>query len=370
MTTISQRSMRERHLVGQPGQLAHLSIRRNKIGTFVNKDPQQVERKTLTIDTYTDGADYVLTIEGRTLTYTATTADADTSGVASSLADAINADPQIRQLVNAEASAAVITLESNLEGFSFSASESDAKMTLADVQSADQADPIPFGRGLFSGGASSTDSPDQLRLAKLPDAADVPGTTYQATPTVIDSATYGLTLEYPDGLQQAIGSFTASGSATAQEIVEGVAAAVDAEGITGLSATEDDATISVTVPEGHRLLANAAIWSDLTITSSLESEDLFIGISLLAQDEELQRDGTDGYAPNSAMEILESDGEVYVENDEGPTKSDPVYIELADGDDKGKFFKSSSPTRRKLDCLEWFASYPGDDRAILRVKAK
>ena len=123
MSTISQRSVRSRHIAGIIGALAVMSFRRNRITTGVNSDPQRAMSKTLTIDTYTDGADYVVTLEGRTITYTATTADANTTGVASSLAAAINSDPQVRGFLKATPAAAVITLEGLLPGLSFSAYE-------------------------------------------------------------------------------------------------------------------------------------------------------------------------------------------------------------------------------------------------------
>lgn len=365
MSTISQRSMRDRRIAGKAGMLAVLSHKRNRITTCTNSDPQRRMSKTLTIDTYTDGADYVVTLEGRVITYTATTADANQSGVASSLAAKINADPQVRGFLKATANAAVISLEALLPGLEFSASESDAKMTLADVNSALQADSIPFGRVVVFAGDSVLDAPDKNKLVKLPDAADLSGEVHVLTPDVQDTTAYDIVIIGPNGARSTA-AYTSDGSATAQEIVEGQKAAIDALSITGLTTSEDDAALTINLPLGYSLEYEAPNYSAASFTAEVGLDDIFAGISVFTQDEEALDASGNAYAPNSAMMVLEGDGDIFVDNAESVNRGDAVYVELADGDDKGKLYKSSSATRAALSAVK-FQEDTGDSLAIARL---
>jgi len=362
--TISQRDVRNRRIAGKAGMLAYLSIRRNRIGSFTNADPQRRMTKTVTVDTFTDGATYALTIEGRVVSYVAVTADTNVAGVAASFAAAINADPQARQIVNASAAAAVITLTGNLPGVSFSVSESDAKLTLADVLSALTADPIPFGRVLFYGSASVV-SPYPNKLVKLPDASDLTGDSFVMTPAVANTTAYNLGLIDPAGARYTA-AYTSDGTATAQEIVEGQKSALDALSITGLTSSEDNAALTLNLPYGWSLDYEAPRYSSVVKTAGAAIGDLFAGISLFTNDEPYNAAYPNSYGPNSVLSALEGNGSIFMDNAEGVSRGDACYVELADGDDKGKLFRTSSATRALLPMMR-FESDEGDDLAIVKL---
>lgn len=365
MSTISQRSVRDRHIVGKAGMLALLGIKRNRIITATNSDPQRRMSKTLTVDTFTSGADYVFTIEGRVLTYTAIAGDTNQAGVAAKLAALINADPQVRGFVQAEAASAVITLTALYPGLEFSASESDSKLTLADVNSALQAASIPFGRVVFYAGESVLSAPDKNRLVKLPAASDLSGDTFILTPSVANATAYNLTLVGPAGARYTA-AFTSDGSATAKKIVEGQKSALDALSITGLVVTEDDAALTVALPHGFDLEYEAPRYTSVAQTPGTSILDAFAGIAVFTQDEPALDASGNAYAPNSAMMILEGDGDIFVDNSEGVLRGDACYVELSSGANQGKLYKASSATRALLPMVR-FQEDSGDALAIARV---
>jgi hypothetical protein len=76
------------------------------------------------------------------------------------------------------------------------------------------------------------------------------------------------------------------------------------------------------------------------------------------------------HAANAGMMVM-SDGLIWVENSESPTKGDDVYVELNSGSANcGKFFKTSSSTRVRLTGFAWDRaerSTQSDGIAVLKV---
>ena len=76
------------------------------------------------------------------------------------------------------------------------------------------------------------------------------------------------------------------------------------------------------------------------------------------------------YPANHGFRAL-TQGPIAVERDDAATvaKGDPVFVELASGDDAGKFFASASSTRVQLGALTWERDgrTPADGLAFVRA---
>lgn len=125
--------------------------------TLFNKAPQAVQVTTMAVSTYTDAATYTFTITvgGQTVTieYVATTADADTTGVAEALVALVNATGDLRGFLSASNSTNTITFTGTSPSISFVVAESDAKLgTPSTTTTAATANPVAFARAMVDQG--------------------------------------------------------------------------------------------------------------------------------------------------------------------------------------------------------------------------
>lgn len=166
--TISQRQVRSRRLPGKPGQLYDLT---NEQIDFTNAYPQAVQVSTITVGgTPAEDDEYEVVVNGVDVLVSASDGD-DKAAVAEALAQAINNDPAIRATVEAEAAGDVVTLTGLIPGIPFTLESDTGDLTVATSDSPEEADPIPFGRVCFRGGASDV-APYPNRLGRLPEAGD------------------------------------------------------------------------------------------------------------------------------------------------------------------------------------------------------
>jgi hypothetical protein len=351
----SQRQIRDRMPRGRAGLLVFASGKRNLRSTRVNADPQARFSRTLTVDSYLDGHVYSIEIDGEIVSYTAVTADTNTTGVATKLAAKLAANPVVGGLLSISRVGAVITLTARWINVDVPMINTNARLTLGAATPSVPAQAVPYGRILFEGSAAQSEGNKRARLAN---AAALNQASVTLTPTVANTTVYDIRLIAPSGAAY-IATYTSDGSATAQEIVEGLKAAVDAVApfvAAGGSSTEDDATITITLPYFWRYEINGARWGTVVNVASKTADDVFAGVSLLSQavaPDSYEAD-VDGYPPNSTMNLLSRLGEVFVEVDFSVSPSDPVYVELASGANQGKVFKTPSATRQLMSKLRWY----------------
>lgn len=375
LNSIHQKSIGNRRPVGKVGMLDKLSYKRNHLETGVNASPQRVASKTLTVSTFTADAEYAVTIEGRVIKYTAVAGDTNQSGVASRLAVEINGDSQVRGLVQAVAASGVITLSSLLPGFNFSASTADAKMTLVDVNTALDADAVPFGRLVFY-------APDEQVLG-LDDDGNVP----VKLPEVSDYAAKRYTITLVGGPQNNTdyrvvlngGEFyslvTSDADATEDEILGGLATALQlAAGVTAIKSASYEAgsgELLVEVDSPDDSISLGAEYN-LLIEDVREATDLNALVAGFAtfnmSTEGGYRDGKmiGEYKPNEPMQLLTADGDIFLESSESITRGGKVYVGLA-GAERGLCFASPGADRLDVsDMMCWWRNVDGDI-ALLRM---
>lgn len=365
-----QTSVRTSRKRGRVGQLAHTSSGgRNHIDTFINADPQRRWSRTLTVDSFNAGDVYDITINGRRVAYTAVSGDTDASGVAAKLKTAIESDPVAGGVVTVTRVGAVLTLTGRWPGFDVDVSKASARETLGAATAALTATPVPFGRVLFAGSAAAKAG---NKRAKLPAAADLSLASHALTPVVANSTAYSVDVISPEGTKYTSAPYTSDVSATPKEIVDNVnlaIAALSAFIAAGGAVADDDAVLTVTLPDGWTLNASGALWGNVR-TAPVNADAKFVGVAVFSHTvapDVFEGGDADGYGPNSTMDVLTGNGEIWVEVDAATAPSDPVYVELA-GDDAGKLYKTSTATRARLRRLRWYEDNDGADGiAIVRV---
>lgn len=374
INTASQRTARHRRYqarIGQPTKNDYL----NRVITGLNNTPAASKVITVTVTDPGDGVDIayaILDADGDVIASLTTNTGTGNGAneIAALIAIDINADADARGLVSAESSTNTVIVTGGFPGFDFGFDDSSASLSEATTTAAAEAADIPFGVGCLllsipqdAQPTSGYNRPDYMvgraSNALLTAQADV------LTPLAVNDATYHVTVEV-DGLTY-VASTTADASATVKEIVEALVAVLN--GILPANtvvATEDDAAITLTselagkpFKVGAGSNAAGATWTHTTNAGLLtDINKALLGVAHIADDNENATiSATEAvYPANAGVKILEC-GFIAVENSQGVSLGQAVYIELDSGSaNRGKFFNSSSSTRVLLEGYQWVRS--------------
>lgn len=337
--------------------------------TAANEDPQAVQIDTVTVDSAVDDTLYTYEINGITVQIDSGTG-ATTTTIAAALAAQHDSLPLVRGVVAAVPVAAVITLTGLIEGNSYALTESDTRLTAASVQAAAAADAVPFGRLVVDDGLETGGAGEQLgRLAKSTaftaqvhtlEILFVASST--VTVTVRDAAGDVLaqaddvdadtnTDTTADAIRDALNGLLPANSVIVSSPGGGSGDVVFTAELAGLQ-------FSVEVGTNEEGEAGGAIVGQTNTTgpSATTSMNLAaLGISEFSINDPTTTIGglTGEYAPNARMRVLKR-AAVWVERPStGVSPGDQVFVELAVGDDSGKFFNADSATRARLLNAEW-----------------
>lgn len=290
--------------------------------SLINSAPQTAQVSTLTVGgSFSAGNTYEFTIDGVSFEYEAVSGDTNNTGVATAIKNLINAEPLVNGGVIATSSAAVVTITSRSAGRAFVIADVDytgGTLAAATSTANDEADAIPFGRLVIDNGEGK---------ARVAAAAAMTARSVQFTPTVVNSALYEIMVGY-DGKTYRV-AYTADGSATAQEIVEGLKTAADATLPAALTTTEDNSVLVITAATAGDAF-EAGPSSNLTAAWTAGSNLAELARGVTAIDHSYPRDsaGDDGgYPPNSVMTVKRS-GRIHVATEDTVSTSSDVYVRV------------------------------------------
>lgn len=372
-STITQSSVLSRRPAGRAGQVS--GDLGNRVHTYLSA-LGLAQISTVTLTNWSADRTYAATINSTVITITSPTGDADVTGAAVRLAAAINADASVGGQVRATSALGVVTLTSILPGLSFTlAGSTDA--AAASVQSATAPSDVKIGRALLSGGQASIsfDSYSQRQangFIKLPLFANLTARVVHVTPTAANSVQYGLVITLDDGSQYSF-AITSDGSATAQEIVEAQVAAFPAALSGIITATEDNAKLILTAAAGRQFQVSTYGVGVQVVAVSVAGDDaqrLFVGVSAI--DDTMEYAAAEGnelvYVGGHPVGVL-VEGEILVLNSQSVNPGDPVYVEMASGDDNGKLYNTPSATRLPYFRAQWLRrASTSDDLAWIQIR--
>lgn len=365
-------------LIGFVGQA--LEDRTTRSLTLTNSNPQAAQVTTMAVSSYSDGGVYTFTVTvgGSTtsISYTATTADSDTTGVATSIVALFNDTETVRGLVAATSSTNTITFTGQTPGISFTVSESDAKLgTPSTTTSAASADTVSFGRAMIDTGHSGGS-----RLGHVPTTASFSAQVITITVTTGSGATFTPQVSI-NGLVftgDAVAHNT-DAATTATDIAAEINAIAPAE--TVIATTSSGSVIITAEVEGAEfeadiLVAGAAFDATKVYTTgpsrSTSLRRALAGVSMRDEHvENLTRGGDDpAYPANYGVKTLAA-GRIVVSNDQSISLGDDVYVSLASAT-KGQFYNTAATDRVYLppEVAEWDRDEPSShsaDIAVLRI---
>lgn len=372
--------VRTERIIGFIGQA--MIDHNTRLLTLTNSNPQAAQVTTMAVSSYSDGADYVFTVTSggstKTITYTATTADADTTGVAASIVTAFNATEEVRGLIAATSSTATITFTGQTPGISFTISESDAKLgTPSTTTAAASADAVSFGRAMISTGFSGAS-----RIGHVPTTSSFTAQVITITITTGAGATFTPQIK--------INGQTYTGDAVAHDTDAATTATAIATEINALMPTE---TVIATTSTGDVILtaevegaefeadiiaAGAAVTATKVLTTGPSRSTSLVralaGVSVRDESiENVTRGGDDPAYPANYGVLTLAAGRIVVSNADGVSLGDAVYVSLASAT-KGQFYNAAGTDRVYLPpaVAEWDRDEPSgsaQDVAVLRINS-
>ena len=302
-------------LQGRAGDPFDSAIAKDDI-SLINASPQAAQVATVTI-TAQNSTLYTVTINGVSVTYTS-----DASGtqaeISAGLQAAILAEPAISGLVDPSGSTTLV-ITSRQAGLAFTIAVG-ANLSAAATTASAAAAALPFGRAVLRDASN-------VQGCQLIAASAFTASSIEFTPTAVNSTLYRINLTV-DGEVYVI-SYTSDGSATAQEIVEGLKAAADLLTIPNVVTSEDDSVFLVESANGSSISAQPTSNLAMVVTNGDTLESLLAGVSLRQDTEDpSQTGGVDGYAPNANCSIRRM-GRVRVATEASCSPGDKVYVRVA-----------------------------------------
>ncbi len=375
-----QISVRDRRLQAFIGQLASEvdKIERN----YVNEDPQAQQVSTIVADSFSAAADYIFSFNGVAFTMTEDGTGANVADVASQLVAFIESQGAISGFVTVvDDSVDTVTLTSRLSGYSFTLTDTDAKLTTATTTAAADADTVQFGRALARTGfaASGTleieDSIERAALAAVGlftaqvdtwTVAD-PGTGQVLTASLsIDSlaesvvaqvATTGTLNTDLDNLAVNLNAALVDIGSDAYVTVAGPAGAPGAGELEFTAAIAGAGFTTMVTCDDSAGYPAITLASNKALSTALSRA--FAGMARRVSDEEAALDfdnaSTASYEANATMLVVER-GEVWVDNADTLALGDQVFVDLTAAE--GKFYNAAGANRVPLDPrrAEWVKS--------------
>lgn len=311
--------------------------------TLVNNNPRTAQVATITYTGFTGTKSILLD----NVLIEASGGSIDLLCTAMTLA--INSEPLVSGLVSAVADlgANTVTITARNAGVGFTISEvadTGAEQAIAATTADDDADPVPFGRGLIRDSTSDT-------RARLAATGGLSAKVYDVTPTNVNAVTYGVTVHLQDGSGQSYGfEYLSDGSATVQEIVEALVAGLNGQlPANTVIATEDNTKVTLTAEIAgldftvETTVDLTAVWTEagVTVGNATDINKMFCGVAMEDLTQRGNDDGTNEYGPNQPMRVRRSRPLYVVCEDGQPNPTDPVYIGVG-STHEGKWRKSAS----------------------------
>ena len=352
------------------GMLADSSLL-NDHESAVNADPQAVDVWTVLVASVTNSFEYVLTFDGVTVSYTSD-GSASKAEIADGLAEAINTEPVVRGRFEAVSDGVDTIVITGLQPADVTVlTDNTADLTTTHTTTADEADPIPFGRLIMSAGFD-----DGARLCRL---AASSGMTAQVDTLTIDYAAnevYLIDITIEGVTYKFAVNADTDDATTSAAIFNAINARMPANSVV---ATNPAATSVVLTGEvaGKVFVTSvgteSATVANLSLAHTTVGTDVndALGVSLHTYDEEDTARETDEivYPANAGVHYARK-ARVAVEQSAAVTDGGAVYVELGVAADNGQFFASSSATRVLYSRAKWERnedSSANDDVAVLRI---
>jgi len=372
----------------QPNGVGVIALVGSTTIDLINSAPRTGQVSTLTPSAGTAGETLVLTILpagesiAASLSLAITASHSTDVLLGAAIAAAWNSNPAFYGWATAAANGATgvvtitaaefagaLTLTASVDG-----GTGTTTVAVATSTASANADAIPFGRLVVSTGYSTvrefgpnaTPKCVLARSSRLTARADAITLTYEA------AIAWTVSVEF-EGTTYTASVTMAVDADTSVTAMQAAIAGVLPTG--GPVATNAGAVLTITAPVGYsmaswsRFAAGAATAAASTAATGEGINDVVRGVSVATVAEEQPVGGGDPVYPGGAGLAAMDNGVIHVETAENPTFRDPVYVDISDSTEAGRFYTSAGPNRIRLRGASWGRSYSSLNRAELALKA-
>jgi hypothetical protein len=357
---------------------AHADLGPCDVLSGINSSPGAVQVDTVTITNYVDGKTLTWTIDGIAFSYAMTTADADTTGVAHSIVQQVQAEPLFGGKLVATHLLGVITLTGRFPGVGWTIVSTGtwiADFTVANVTATAAGAALPYGRLCLDDGQVTGRSCKKVKLAS---AANCSARVVSAIPSHEDATRFTASVTVYDRTYEAsydstaghtVANICAALKATLNAQLPASTVAVDDPGSAALSFTAEVAGLAFEYSFGAD---KVGLWTitETTYTKATDVNELAAGIALRSDSIETNSDTVPGYPANRACSIMRQ-GRVVVQTPSLVVPTKRVFVRMASAttasplgsfdDDAGAGLVELDPKR-----FRWIAGL-STTRAVLQV---
>ena len=359
---------------------AHADLGPCDVLSGINSSPGAAQVDTVTITNYVDGKTLTWTIDGVAFSYAMTTADVNTTGVASSIKAQMQQDPLFGGKFYATSALGVVTLTGRFPGVGWTLVATGtwaADFTVANPTASAAGAALPYGRLTVDDGQVTGRSSKKVKLAS---SANLTARIVVLTPTIGGAASTGFYVNIKVKGILYEGSYLGDGTATVQEVVEGLTTDLNAKlPAAPVVVTENNTTLiltaevaGLTFEYGFGSNDSTNTWA-VTSDTGLKSDDVneaASGIALRSDSIETNSDTVPGYPANRACSIMRQ-GRIVVQTPTQITATKRVFVRMASATTAsplGSFDDDAGTGLIELDSrrFRWIAAL-STTRAVLQV---
>lgn len=282
--------------------------------------------KTVTVDTAANSREYSIVLCGLTVSITSD-ASATVTEIATAFKNEINDNFPENGRVSASSALGVVTITGLQPGEDFGLYTLDAYLTVATTTAASNADPLQFG-------AVVCRTSDGLGVA-APSPNTPVAQVWHATPDADNTLEYMLGVRLIDDGRIYVASYTSDGSATVQEIVEGITADLNAKlPASTVAATEDNTKVILTAEvagTAFEVFSAAGVGGTWTLAEATANVSIGLDNPLVGVVEFVAFRPTGQIEPDENCNVVTGADGIWLKPENAPASiASPVYVRHTD----------------------------------------
>lgn len=345
-------SIEARERMGQAFLGMHAFANDNdRLATLINRAPQAAQVDEVTVSTATDGASYVVTIQGVAVTIVAGTGSTKTS-IRDQLIAAINTTVEVRRFVAAASSDTdKFRVTALVPGVGHTIAVG-LLLAVAAITANATAEPIRIGRAVCASGAVDSDT----EIGSVPMSGALTAQVAQFGYTYQASQLLELIVEVQGVTYVAHHTAATDANTSLGAIATAINANLPANTVDVVGGTPSGKLVLTSEVPGltfrahfrsRNAITTGVIVIDSDVVRPTDDAAYGFGIALRGYDEEILGDGSQGYPPLAGARVLRQ-GSVWVASPGVTAANGEVWVDVSTPGNAGRLFAAAGANRVRL----------------------